>query len=243
MFWKRFGFVILKKSIHLHTIAFTIRKNTDMISSVDLTQRYMQHMNSVIAFLKQRRSVMIRSLNPLPLPENDLSSILECGTRVPDHGMLTPWQIIVITGEQRHLLGRSCLRPEFARINPDATDAMLKFEESRFEKASAILCVVSKPVIHPKIPEWEMYLSAGAVCQNLLTASLALGYGAQWVTHWYSYNNKMIAKLGGNPDTDKIAGFIYIGAKTKQPKERNRPEISKVALRFGQDVGVSQELK
>ena len=58
-------------------------------------------MNPIISFLKQRRSVMIRNLNPLPLPERDLSSILECGTRVPDHGMLTPWQIIVISGEQR----------------------------------------------------------------------------------------------------------------------------------------------
>ena len=78
-------------------------------------------MNPIISFLKQRRSVMIRTLNPLPLPESDLSSILECGTRVPDHGMLTPWQIIVISGEQRYHLGKSCLRDEFLRKNPDAT--------------------------------------------------------------------------------------------------------------------------
>ena len=50
-------------------------------------------MNSVISFLKQRRSVMIRTFNPCPLPEIDLLSILECGIRVPDHGMLTPWQL------------------------------------------------------------------------------------------------------------------------------------------------------
>lgn len=200
-------------------------------------------MNPIISFLKQRRSVMIRNLNPLPLPERDLSSILECGTRVPDHGMLTPWQIIVISGEQRMQLGKSCLRDEFARINPDATEAMLDFEEGRFAKASAVLCVISKPVMHPKIPQWEMHLSAGAVCQNLLTAALALGYGAQWVTHWYSYNDKMITTLGGNPDTDKIAGFIYIGAKTKQPNERNRPDISQIALRYGQDIKEGQRLK
>ena len=200
-------------------------------------------MNPIISFLKQRRSVMIRTLNPLPLPESDLSSILECGARVPDHGMLTPWQIIVISGEQRYHLGKSCLRDEFLRINPNATEAMLEFEENRFSKATAVLCVISKPVIHPKIPKWEMHLSAGAVCQNLLTAALALGYGAQWVTHWYSYNEKMLTTLGGNPDTDKIAGFIYIGAKTKQPNERNRPDISRIVLKYGQDIKEGERLK
>jgi len=193
-------------------------------------------MNAIISFLKQRRSVMIRSLNPCPLPEIDLLSILECGIRVPDHGALSPWQVVVITGEHRQKLGNSCLRPEFARLNPGATDAMLEFEENRFVRASVVLCVISKPVNHDKIPIWEMQLSAGAVCQNLLTASLALGYGAQWVTHWYSYNEKMIETLGGNPATDKIAGFIYIGAKNKDPNERNRPDSSKVIIKYGQDI-------
>ncbi|MBT5574916.1 nitroreductase [Alphaproteobacteria bacterium] len=189
-------------------------------------------MNPIISFLKQRRSVMIRNLNPSALPQNDLLSILECGTRVPDHGMLTPWQIISITGKHRGELGATCLRSEFARINPDATNEMLEFEENRFNRASAVLCVISKPVTHSKIPEWEMHLSAGAVCQNLLTAALALGYGAQWVTHWYSYNDKMLSTLGGNPDTDKIAGFIYIGSMTKKPNERKRPNLSDVYLSF-----------
>lgn len=191
-------------------------------------------MNAIISFLKQRRSVMIRKLEPHQMPETDLLSILECGSRVPDHGMLSPWKIIVITGDQRKKLGQSCLRSEFAKLNPEATDAMLEFEEKRFEQASAVLCVISKPIDHHKIPKWEMHLSAGAVCQNLLIASLALGYGAQWVTHWYSYNEKMLQTLGGNPTTDKIAGFIYIGKKTIEPNERNRPDFSKIIVRYGE---------
>ncbi len=200
-------------------------------------------MNTIISFLKRRRSVMVRNLDSSPLPEDDLLSILECGVRVPDHGMLSPWQIIVITGKQRKKLGKSFLRKEFERLNPDATKAMLEFEENRFASASAVLCVISKPIKHPKIPNWEMQLSAGAVCQNLLLASLALGYGAQWVTHWYSYNKKMIKTLGGNPATDKIAGFIYIGLKTKEPIERTRPDFPKVVKRYGQDFEEGQPKK
>ena len=216
-------------------MTFTITYNISLNHHKSDTKQLRQ-MNKIISFLKQRRSVMIRSLNPYPLPEIDLLSILECGVRVPDHGMLSPWRIIVITGKQRNELGKSCLRKEFARLNPDATNAMLEFEENRFTRASAVLCVISKPIDHPKIPKWEMHLSAGAVCQNLLLASLALGYGAQWVTHWYSYNKKMIKTLGGNPATDKIAGFIYIGSKNTEPNERVRPDFSKIVMRYGQDI-------
>ncbi|MFP6779368.1 MAG: nitroreductase, partial [Alphaproteobacteria bacterium] len=54
-------------------------------------------------------------------------------------------------------------------------------------------------------------------------AAQALGYAAQWVTEWYAYNKNIIKELGGDPVKDKIAGFIYIGSKNKDPKERTRP--------------------
>ena len=37
-----------------------------------------------------------------------------------------------------------------------------------------IVAVVSSPVDHPKVPEWEQFLSAGAVCLSLLNAALAV---------------------------------------------------------------------
>ena len=63
---------------------------------------------------------------------------------------------------------------------------------------------------------------------NLLSCAQAIGYAAQWLTEWYAYNEKMLIYLGGNPAKDKIAGFIYIGHKIKEPLERKRPDPSKV---------------
>ena len=193
-------------------------------------------MNSIINFLKSRRSVLIKSMQAGIMPKTDLESIIECGLRVPDHGMLSPWDIIIIDGKSRLELGQKCLRAEFARLHPQATDEMLAFEEARFTNASVVLCVLSKPQPHAKIPEWEMHLSAGAVCQNLLSAALALGYGAQWVTHWYAYNNHMIAELGGDPQVDKVAGFIYIGTAMKSPAERKRPNPNAKARHYGASI-------
>jgi len=181
-------------------------------------------MNKITEFIRTRRSVLIRNLNNQPIPKVDLDLIIDCGLRVPDHAVLAPWRLIVILPDQASYLGKRILAPEFNRLNPGATDTMLAFEEGRFARTGVVIAVLSCPQQHAKIPVWEMQLSAGAVCQNLLSAALALGYGAQWVTEWYAYNAKLLQALGGNPKTDKFAGFIYIGMKNEDPKERRRPD-------------------
>ena len=72
-----------------------------------------------------------------------------------------------------------------------------------------------------------MQLSSAAVCQNILLCAQSLGYAAQWLTEWYSYD-QVIAKELTNNYNDRISGFIYIGKKENEPKERIRPEKSKV---------------
>ena len=185
-------------------------------------------MKNVINFLKTRRSVTAKNMTSGFVADNDLNDILSCGIRVPDHGALSPWLITVIKDKARNRIGNEILAREFEAINTKATEEEIDFERNRFLRASVIVGVLFKPVSHPKIPLWEMELSAGAVCSNILTAAQSLGYAAQWLTEWYSYNENMIKELGGNPQTDKIAGFIYIGNKDKEPIERRRPLKEKV---------------
>ena len=47
-----------------------------------------------------------------------------------------------------------------------------------------------------KIPEWEQELSAGAVCTTLLYAAQAMGFGANWITDWYTYDADATAHPG-----------------------------------------------
>ena len=185
-------------------------------------------MKDVINFLQSRRSVTAKNMDSSFVTDDDLNNILSCGIRVPDHGALTPWILTVIKDEARYRIGNKILAPEFKLNNPDASKEEIEYERIRFIRASVVIGVLSKPVSHPKIPLWEMELSAGAVCANLLIAAQSLGYAAQWLTEWYSYNKIMIKEIGGDPKTDKIAGFIYIGDKVKQPIDRRRPLKEKV---------------
>ena len=179
-------------------------------------------------FYLKRRSVLARKMSSEPIKDDDLKIILNAGIRVPDHGALNPWKIAVIKGEKLKLIDNEIILSEFKNENPNANKEQLEMESKRFQRAAVILAVISTPLEHPKIPEWEMRLSSGAVCMNLLSCAQSFGYAAQWLTEWYAYNEKMLNLLGGRKGIDKISGFIYIGHKVEEPNERRRPEPSKV---------------
>ena len=113
-------------------------------------------------------------------------------------------------------------------MNPDASAENQLIEKTRLQRAIVVIAVISSPVQHKTIPEWEMQLSAGAVCTTLLYAAQSLDYAAQWLTEWYSYNEKMLKALGGDLGRDKIAGFIYIGEKAAAPMDRTRPNFENI---------------
>ena len=187
--------------------------------------------NPVISFLTSRRSVTAKNMAPGQVSDADLDAILTAGLRVPDHGALKPWRLVVLQGDIRKTLDEEVILAEFMRANPDAEDKFIAIETARLQRAHTVIAVLSSPVEHPKIVEWEMALSAGAVCTTLLYAAQSMGYAAQWLTEWYAYNDAMLTRLGGVVGHDRIAGFIYIGEKVKDPMERTRPDRDEV-VRF-----------
>ena len=179
-------------------------------------------------FYHKRRSVLARKMLSDPIKDEDLNAILNAGIRVPDHGALNPWKIVVIKKDNLKTIDEEVILPEYKKENPNSSEQSLEIESKRLQRASVILAVLSTPVEHPKIPNWEMILSSGAVCMNLLSCAQSLGYAAQWLTEWYAYNNKVLEYFGGRRDIDKISGFIYLGHKVEEPIERRRPEPEKV---------------
>ena len=128
--------------------------------------------NTTLEFLQTRRSVTAANMPPGGPDADSLQAILAAGIRVPDHGKLAPWRIVVFEGEARGAFGAQVLRPAFAaNQRPDAPETTLALEAARFERAGVVLAVLSTPTVPHKIPLWEQQLSAGAVCQTLLIAA------------------------------------------------------------------------
>jgi len=181
-----------------------------------------------IDFLRNRRSVTAKKMSEGNINKDHLRQILSVGIRVPDHGALRPWRLVVITGAKRKQIDEEVIFPEFIKANPSASEEKQSIEKTRLQRADVVIAVISSPVQHKSIPTWEMQLSAGAVCTTLLYAAQSLNYAAQWLTEWYSYNQKMLKTLGGIPGKEQIAGFIYIGEKVAAPIERTRPNFETV---------------
>lgn len=173
--------------------------------------------------LGKRRSVLARNLQDPGPNADELNALMETAVRVPDHGRIGPWRMIVFEGEARARFGE-LLATRAKALDPNASDSLIAQERNRFNRAPVVVGVVSSPDVSRRIPVWEQHLSAGAVCMNLLTAATLSGYGAQWLTEWYAFDEEIGAALSLGKD-EQIAGFIYIGTPTEAPTERMRETL------------------
>lgn len=187
-------------------------------------------MTDTIDFLKIRRSVPPAMLAE-PGPNSvQLETLLTIAARVPDHGKLQPWRFIVYEGPAREKASRIVFDAFLAR-HPDADEGARKKEARRFSLAPLVVCVVSKPGDHPKVPAWEQELSAAAACENLVIAATAMGFGASWLTGWHAYDGDVTPQLGVGPG-EKVVGFVHIGTPTDTVPDRPRPDLDGIVARF-----------
>lgn len=176
-------------------------------------------------FLIKRRSSKVATLStPCPSLEQ-IETMLQIASRVPDHGKYAPWYFIVLEGDARTEAGQY-LREAYDVENPGTAEAKLDLEAERFLRAPLVIAVVSR--IKPgKNPQWEQILSAGAACMNLCLAANSLGFGSNWLTEWYAYSDTFKKALGLD-DRDNIAGFVYIGTAASVNEERERPKLADI---------------
>jgi len=180
--------------------------------------------------LHRRRSTSAKAMGEPGPDAAQLQQILQAACRVPDHGKLFPWRFLVIQGEARARLGEVLEEALVAR-NANVSESLRRFERNRFLRAPVVVTVISSLKTEKPIPEWEQHLSAGAVCQNLLIAATASGFGANWLTEWCAYDDIVTQKLGLG-EGEKIAAFIYIGTGTAPLEERPRPLLEDIVTNW-----------
>lgn len=176
----------------------------------------------VVAFLAKRRSASAMTLTAPGPDDAQLGEILRIAARVPDHGKLAPWRFIVLTGEAKDAFAERIAELADSQANPTKATAALR----KLTRPPVCVAVVSRH-IPGEIPEWEQRQSASAVCHQLLLAAAALGWGANWITDWYSYDPRATAILGLSAG-EQVAGYLYLGTPTEQPQERARPDVAAI---------------
>lgn len=191
-----------------------------------------------LEYLLKRRSVKADDLlEPGPSSEQ-LEVILQAAARVPDHGKVVPFYFLVFEGDARGKAG-DVFADVFAQNNPDAEAVQIERERARFMRVPLVVGLVMR-MRKSKKPMWEQLMTAGAASQNLLLAANAQGFGAQWLTEWYAYDDDVRGRLGLD-ETDAVAGYFYIGTSPDAvQEERPRPDLSAVVNHWSPDVEIKK---
>ncbi|MPW35446.1 NAD(P)H nitroreductase [Vibrio sp. B1Z05] len=155
--------------------------------------------------LLNRRSIAKLS-TPAPSGEA-LDNILRAGLRAPDHGGLTPWRFVISQGEGLRKLADILVS---AAHKSNAEPSVIEKLSNAPFRAPMVITVIAKTKPHPKVPEFEQYLSAGCAAQAMQMAAVAQGFQGFWRSGTWMFDDNVASALGLQ-GKDKIVGFLYLG--------------------------------
>ena len=162
--------------------------------------------------------------DPGPDPEQ-IEKILGAAGAAPDHGLLTPWRLIVIPPERRHLLGEAFAD---ALIERDGAATEVQKQEARAKASRGPFLVMVVARLDPELggthPQ-ERIISAGCAIQNMLLVAHALGFGAGLSSGRALYSGQM-RSLFGLSEHEQPLCFITVGTVQRRKPARPRPVMA-----------------
>ena len=183
----------------------------------------------VLDFLATRLSQPAKLFVP-PVPDHAaLETILALALRVPDHGKLEPWRLIVLgPADFPRLADLAEARAQELGSDP----VMIEKGRGQFDRGLCAVAVISSPQASDKVPVAEQVLSAGALCMGLVTAATAAGWGANWLTGWPAHDAAFRARAFGCTAEETVAGIVHIATPRTPAPDRPRPDLARV-VRWG----------
>ena len=180
---------------------------------------------AAFAFLANRRSHPAKLFKG-PVPDRDeVMTILTAATRVPDHGKLEPWRLVVVERPaMRHLADLAEARAR--ELGGDAEK--IGKGRGQYDIGQLAVVVIAAPQPSDKIPPAEQIASAHALCMNLLNAAEAAGWGANWLTGWPAHDAVFAARAFGCTASESVAGIVHIGTPPDDGPDRPRPDLSRL---------------
>jgi nitroreductase len=176
---------------------------------------------AALEYLATRRSAPAKTFTGGVPGSAELHEILTLALRVPDHGKLEPWRLVIIE------------KPAFARL---AGLAAARAKElggdhekiakgrGQYDLGHLAVAVISAPKPSEKVPLAEQILSAGALCMNILHTATAAGWSACWLSGWPAHDATFCARAFGCAGDESVAGIIHIGTVASEAvPDRPRP--------------------
>lgn len=176
-------------------------------------------------FLARRMSYSAKLLTA-PVPDRpELTAILTAALRVPDHGKLEPWRLLVL---ERGAMARLADLAEARGRELGADPVLLDKARGQFDRSPLAVVVIASPKASDKVPQIEQVLSSGALCLGVVNAALAAGWGAAWISGWIAHDHSFAERAFACSAQEFVAGIIHIGTRTVPFGDRPRPDPARV---------------
>lgn len=192
----------------------------------------------MISAIYDRRS--IRKFSDTPISRQDITDIIESGTKAPSSKNRQPWKYIVIQGtakeEMLKVFRQGITREEKETpLLPRSRQhiAAAKYTVDIMEEAPVIVFAVNplgKGVLAELTPEERIYeicniQSLSASIQNMLLAATEKGIGSLWICDIYFAYAELCQWL--NSEGELVAAIAF-GYPDELPKERPRKSVEDV---------------
>ncbi len=160
-----------------------------------------------------------------PGPDREqIEQILTAAGAAPDHGLLTPWRLVVIPPERRHLLAEA-FADALVERDPEATAQQRQEAREKAHRGPFLVMAIARldPALGDTRPQ-ERLISAGCAVQNMLLAAHAMGFGAGLSSGRALYSAPM-RRLFGLAAHDHPLCFMTVGTVQKRKAARVRPTM------------------
>ena len=180
---------------------------------------------AALDFLARRQSQPAK-LFAGPVPSRaELEPILTAALRVPDHGKLEPWRLVVVQGAAFARLA-DLAEARAQELGGDAEK--IAKGRGQYDLGKLAVVVISSPKPAPKVPVVEQLLSAGALCFGIVNVAEAAGWGACWLTGWPAHDATFAARAFGCTEGETVAGIVHIGTPPTDAPDRPRPDLARI---------------
>ena len=182
-------------------------------------------LDAALTLIHTRQHISPKRLgDPGPDP-GQIEKILGAAGAAPDHGRLTPWRLIIIPPERRHLLG-AAFAEALAERDGEATEVQKREAREKAFRGPFLALMVARldPGLGPTHPQ-ERIISAGCAIQNMLLVAHAMGFGAGLASGRALYSQQLRLLFGLSVHEQPLC-FLSVGTVTRRKSARARPDTA-----------------
>ena len=181
-------------------------------------------LDAALTLIHSRQHVSPKRLGDPGPDAAQVEKILTAAGAAPDHGQLTPWRLVIVPPERRHLLADAFAEALIER-DAEATEAQKREAREKAYRGPFLVMTIARldPELGPAHPQ-ERLISAGCAVQNMLLAAHAMGFGAGLSSGRALYSQRM-RRLFELAEDEQPLCFMTVGTVTRGKSARARPAM------------------